>query len=375
MTRSPAGMHDMLTAHDPFSRYRGVSSWPALLREAIASAINQDALIPMEDVVVDNETDPEMAAQVDEIVREFGAPNLRLFRNEQNLGMFGNWNRCVELARGQWLTILNDDDLLMPEFIRTAWAARQGRALVGVSVEYFGSARRAAGFVEVAFNRLHELVRTLTFFREGVRHLSVADVLRNNPVSASLGVLFNREVSIELGGYNEDFWPASDYVFNTNYWNANGGVLPAKKLARYRWQDNASLCAETLESMVTVAYALRRALIDRVSVSPLGRRILERLMAMEARVRANVFRRIDGRFERDRVLGKLGLAPINPAAERLYRVFLLYGWHFVAAAFRAKLLKAGVHRSNDAGGGGAMSDLTSTTPTLQKSGTEKESDV
>lgn len=35
-------------------------------------------------------------------------------RNTPPLGMAGNWNRCVELARGRYVLILHDDDFLLP---------------------------------------------------------------------------------------------------------------------------------------------------------------------------------------------------------------------------------------------------------------------
>ena len=34
----------------------------------------------------------------------------------RNLGLAGIWNRCVERARGQWVDILHQDDLVFPGF-------------------------------------------------------------------------------------------------------------------------------------------------------------------------------------------------------------------------------------------------------------------
>ena len=39
------------------------------------------------------------------------------YKNKENLGMFGNWNRCLELARGEWVCILHSDDKIMPNYI------------------------------------------------------------------------------------------------------------------------------------------------------------------------------------------------------------------------------------------------------------------
>ena len=43
--------------------------------------------------------------------------NIRLIRNQKNIGMFGNWNKCIKEAKGTYVTILNDDDLLNYNFV------------------------------------------------------------------------------------------------------------------------------------------------------------------------------------------------------------------------------------------------------------------
>ena len=40
------------------------------------------------------------------------------YKNEKNLGIYGNWNRCLQLARGKWYTMLHDDDLLSNNFLK-----------------------------------------------------------------------------------------------------------------------------------------------------------------------------------------------------------------------------------------------------------------
>ncbi|MCP9451938.1 MAG: glycosyltransferase [Nitrospira sp.] len=42
---------------------------------------------------------------------------IRLFRNEKNLGQPANTNRCVELARGEFVAIVHGDDYLLPIFV------------------------------------------------------------------------------------------------------------------------------------------------------------------------------------------------------------------------------------------------------------------
>jgi glycosyltransferase involved in cell wall biosynthesis len=46
-------------------------------------------------------------------------PRIRCLRNERNLGLVGNWNRCLAEARAPLMCLLNDDDTLAPEGIET----------------------------------------------------------------------------------------------------------------------------------------------------------------------------------------------------------------------------------------------------------------
>src|SRR5678816_3967583 len=41
-------------------------------------------------------------------------PRARILRNERNVGLFANFNRCLDEARGQFVRILCSDDVLEP---------------------------------------------------------------------------------------------------------------------------------------------------------------------------------------------------------------------------------------------------------------------
>jgi glycosyltransferase involved in cell wall biosynthesis len=49
------------------------------------------------------------------IVSELKDPRVRYVRNEKNIGSIGNFNKCIELAQGEYFLLLPHDDLLLPE--------------------------------------------------------------------------------------------------------------------------------------------------------------------------------------------------------------------------------------------------------------------
>jgi len=59
------------------------------------------------------------APSVPEAVARVGRGRVRYVKNEKNLGIDGNFNRCVDLAETDFVTVLHADDELMPNYTAT----------------------------------------------------------------------------------------------------------------------------------------------------------------------------------------------------------------------------------------------------------------
>lgn len=53
-----------------------------------------------------------------EIVDRIGGDRVEWIQNSRNIGMVANFNKCVEYAQGDWIHILNSDDLVRENFYR-----------------------------------------------------------------------------------------------------------------------------------------------------------------------------------------------------------------------------------------------------------------
>ena len=84
-----------------------------MVGKAIGSALDQ-TYPNIEVIVVDNASTDSTA----EVVGGFKDARLRFVRNERNLGLFGNFNRCIELASGEYVHILHSDDSIESGFTR-----------------------------------------------------------------------------------------------------------------------------------------------------------------------------------------------------------------------------------------------------------------
>jgi glycosyltransferase involved in cell wall biosynthesis len=69
-----------------------------------------------------------------EILLEYASKDnrIRIVRNEKNLGLVGNWNRCVELAYGDWIKFVFQDDIIAPDCIERLLESCKGGSLFAV---------------------------------------------------------------------------------------------------------------------------------------------------------------------------------------------------------------------------------------------------
>lgn len=86
-----------------------------LVAAAVQSALAQD-VDGLEVVVVDNCSQDGTW----ELLQKMNDPRLRCLRNERNVGLFGNYNRCAAEARGDYVLFLGSDDRLEPGFLAHA---------------------------------------------------------------------------------------------------------------------------------------------------------------------------------------------------------------------------------------------------------------
>ncbi|GAA1922883.1 glycosyltransferase family 2 protein [Nocardioides hwasunensis] len=91
---------------------------PSLLRTTIDSVRAQDDDRWTLTVVDDCYPDPSVA---DSFARE-GDPRIRYRRNDENLGIAGNFQRCLDLASGDAVVFLGCDDVLEPSYVARAHA-------------------------------------------------------------------------------------------------------------------------------------------------------------------------------------------------------------------------------------------------------------
>lgn len=142
----------------------------------------------MEVVIVDNGSELSLYAELERHLA--GRPGIRLSRNEQNLGMVRNWNRCMELAQGEWIGLLCSDDQYCPG----------------------------------AFSRLREIIAArpeptlIIQVPSSIHSIEVSpagsETVRNLKLPIGSGNFWHRQLYEQIGGFDERF----EYSADGEYW-------------------------------------------------------------------------------------------------------------------------------------------------------------
>lgn len=107
------------------------------LDEAIQSVLAQ-TFTDYELVIVDNCSTDNTSAVVE---RYLSDPRITYIRNERNLGLVGNWNKCLDLAKGDYIKMLCADDKFHPQILEKFVAVMEQHPnvmLVTSNNDFFG---------------------------------------------------------------------------------------------------------------------------------------------------------------------------------------------------------------------------------------------
>lgn len=235
----------------------------AMLADTLRSCMAQDFAEPFEIVVVDNDPDGDAYRRIMDLLPELRGRNFRYFVNAGNIGMFGNFNRCVEVARGDWLTIINDDDFLEPAFLTVMLQAVCGGERVDgiVCRKAFVDERENAGRVGVAKRIERRLLLEWAFLGRSMRRIRPGKFFWGAVLGNGAGFLFRRELALAMGGFYPEEFPASDYWFFARFSKVHGLWQHRATLARVRIAENETAKPDTVKSGLRWGSKLQTALI------------------------------------------------------------------------------------------------------------------
>lgn len=237
-----------------------------LVKEAIESAINQVGFEEYEILIVDNESDFDKETETEKVIRSFNCNRIRYYRNKENIEMFGNWNRCVELSNAEWICFLHDDDILSPNYLLRIYSElklNDSIKMLSVKLDRFNDVGKLNYSNKIAKSMLGLYRSLYRCFQKPLLRAKLSDFMFGFHIPL-VGSCINRNCILELGGFNQDFFPSADYYFTVGFFiKYNNVYFLREPLYKYRIGSNESLQLNTQELFIQNDYYYLNALINK----------------------------------------------------------------------------------------------------------------
>jgi glycosyltransferase involved in cell wall biosynthesis/GT2 family glycosyltransferase len=158
-------------------------------------------------------------------LRALGYDRVEFHRAPVRLGLAGNWNRCVALARGRWVHILHQDDRVRPDFYRALANGIACNPAVGAAFTQHVFIDEAGRFLRQG----HMPARPAGILHDWLPHIFI------NLTVQCAAIVVRREVLQRLGGFDSRY----AYCLDWDMWQRIALAYPI-------WYEPAPLAEQRL---------------------------------------------------------------------------------------------------------------------------------
>lgn len=182
------------------------------LKRAVYSVLNQDANRELfELIIVDNDCDTDGFEIISFLNNNCSQYNVQYFKNEKNVGQLGNWNKCFELSKTNWICMLHDDDEMYKNCVST---------MIRVLTK---NKTKNIAYIKANYDKANDGIidrkSPIKRFFEKFLHYKIMEITHNDILIAgnagligapTCGTLLNKTAFMQIGGYCDKWGKASD---------------------------------------------------------------------------------------------------------------------------------------------------------------------
>ncbi|MDJ0555658.1 MAG: glycosyltransferase [Microcoleaceae cyanobacterium MO_207.B10] len=203
--------------------YNPTSTLEKTLKSVLQQAANMNQ---MQIEVVD---DCSTQVDVGEVVKKIGQGRISYYRQPQNLGLIANWNDCIKRASGQWVHILHQDDLVLPEFYSRLRSLLENNAQVGAAFcrHYY-----------IDENDNQKMLSPLERETPGIISNWLEKIAVMQRIQCA-SIVVKRQVYEEIGGFSPDANSAADWEMWKRIAAYYQVSYEPQTLACYRWHSKS----------------------------------------------------------------------------------------------------------------------------------------
>lgn len=209
------------------------------LKETIDSVVTQKGKHKFDIVIIDN--NPERNDETEQLMKKYESiENIRYYKNTCNVGMAGNWNKCLVIPKTEWVVLLHDDDLVRDTYLNNIVPCLDGN--------------------------IDLIIPNLTGFNDGevlppytpsryilLREKKLSDLFLGN--NAPSGIVLRKSKVIELGGYTKKNFAPDIFLAKMLYYGHTYSL--EKSIVLYRKGLNESTKLEAMTKMCELNHEFR----------------------------------------------------------------------------------------------------------------------
>jgi GT2 family glycosyltransferase len=201
-----------------------------------------------------------------------------LYRNLSNLGSVYSFNVSVELAKSKYIMYLFDDDRLTKNINKLLIKLLEHDKCDNQSAIYFFNKFRLDGSLNWSLKaRISSFIRNMLNIL-ALRRLELGYRSLLLTVPSFIGAVYSRDKIMELGGFNPECGPTSDYDFTIRYWEKYGIIRYKNQVIEYHHGKNDSMNPETKRLFPIDNYRYRTELMNRLQLTNRENRIIHSLI-------------------------------------------------------------------------------------------------
>lgn len=167
------------------------------------------------------------------VVKSIKDDRVSVYKNEKNLGMAGNWNKCLELCKGKYIKLICADDLIHNRLIEKEVQIMEKYPsvnLVQSDTQFIDLSGKAKGY----YRRYH---------KSGVvkgKKASRFSVFTRDYLGAPLANMIRKSAYDKLGGFDDSFFYIIDYDFYMKLANFGDIYIIHKPLNYFRIRNDSN---------------------------------------------------------------------------------------------------------------------------------------
>jgi glycosyltransferase involved in cell wall biosynthesis len=218
--------------------YNGEAYLNACLQSVCQQTYTDFEILICDDCSIDNTTG---------IIKTFQKKDsrIRLIINEKNLGLVGNWNRCMELAKGEWIKFVFQDDIILPTCLESMLKASNSNTQMIVCEREYIFEENVSADIKNLYSKLLRLYQLIG--GEGIKYVSVqhlAELIRryfpSNFIGEPTSIMLKKAIVNKVGAFNPKITQLCDIEYCLRVGVNGGFAYVPDKLVKFRIHEKST---------------------------------------------------------------------------------------------------------------------------------------